>query len=634
MSELKDKLPTLESLKLVNDTLSVKIEKNTQNISQLTEENAELKQDLSDIQTDFETALEFHKGNNLFDKTADGAVQNGYWYWMESGSPRVGAKVVAKPSSPYAAIKIPIDGESAVSFKQAYNNPTDNTYSRFYIWFVVDENMIVTKFMPNYAFTPYFGGYTVTDIPEGSKYLLVSAVYYQKAVDAGFEFMANSGTVALNYEPYTTGYYSVAKADAISSNVRFHAPDKYDVPNSAQVLQVFYRNLIDALNPNCYYVKAKCPVGNAFDKYFEFPKGRTDGTYHLELELYDYNNTLVSSADIPIVVNSKTLASAGTKNILCVGDSLTTGGVWVKEFARMVTQTGGSPAGYGWSNVHFVGTRSIDGVGYEGYGGWRFSTYNAESVSSNVRNITCSHDKTEAQDQHSIYKDSTGGQWKLETIESDRIRIIGVTTDGTGFPETGTLTWVSGGVNHSDIVFTANERAVGNPFWDSATSKVDFAKYAQKIGVSSIDYVFALLGWNDVETADETYRNDVQTFIDNVHASFPNCKIVLIGLQMPSRNGLGNNYGANGVHSDYKRMIDHVFHLDAVYKDIAKSNSNVFSVNLSGQFDTDHNMPTVQKAVNNRSTIMEDMQSNGVHPATAGYMQIADVALRKLTAII
>ena len=37
MSELKDKLPTLESLKLVNDTLSVKIEKNTQNISQLTE---------------------------------------------------------------------------------------------------------------------------------------------------------------------------------------------------------------------------------------------------------------------------------------------------------------------------------------------------------------------------------------------------------------------------------------------------------------------------------------------------------------------------------------------------------------------------------------------------------------------
>lgn len=49
MSELKDKLPTLESLKLVNDTLSVKIEKNTQNISQLTEENAELKSDLGNV---------------------------------------------------------------------------------------------------------------------------------------------------------------------------------------------------------------------------------------------------------------------------------------------------------------------------------------------------------------------------------------------------------------------------------------------------------------------------------------------------------------------------------------------------------------------------------------------------------
>lgn len=51
MSELKDKLPTLESLKLVNDTLSVKIEKNTQNISQLTEENAELKGDLGNLES-------------------------------------------------------------------------------------------------------------------------------------------------------------------------------------------------------------------------------------------------------------------------------------------------------------------------------------------------------------------------------------------------------------------------------------------------------------------------------------------------------------------------------------------------------------------------------------------------------
>lgn len=49
MSELKDKLPTLESLKLVNDTLSVKIEKNTQNISQLTEDIANISNDDSGL---------------------------------------------------------------------------------------------------------------------------------------------------------------------------------------------------------------------------------------------------------------------------------------------------------------------------------------------------------------------------------------------------------------------------------------------------------------------------------------------------------------------------------------------------------------------------------------------------------
>ena len=347
--------------------------------------------------------------------------------------------------------------------------------------------------------------------------------------------------------------------------------------------------------------------------------------------MYDSNGILIDSTNITLKVKAKASNPADVVNVLCVGDSLTTNGVWVKEFYRRLSSSGGSPNADGLTNIHFIGTRDKDGAKYEGYGGWTFNSYNTANVSTNSKIITCvGHNKTEADDQHSIYSDSNGNLWKLETIESSQIKIIAITSEGTSFPTSGTLTWVSGGVNHSNITYTASSNSNGNPFWNSVQNKVNFTTYAENLNANSIDYVYVLLGWNSVTTDRTQYKAQAQTFIDNVKASYPNAIIVLIGLEIPSKDGLANNYGSTGVYSDYYGLVLYVFELDEIHNELVSENSNVFSFNLSGQFDTENNMQTNTRIVNVRNSTMEVYQSNGVHPADSGYLQIADACYRDI----
>lgn len=136
------------------------------------------------------------------------------------------------------------------------------------------------------------------------------------------------------------------------------------------------------------------------------------------------------------------------------------------------------------------------------------------------------------------------------------------------------------------------------------------------------------VGWNNTSTSEEELIGQASVFIENVHNSFPNCKIVLLGLQIPARDGLGVNYGADGIYSKYNKLVNYVHNLNRIYQGLADSISNVSYVNIAGQFDTEHNCITATRKVNVRSNIDETYQSNGVHPALSGYLQIADAEYR------
>ena len=170
-----------------------------------------------------------------------------------------------------------------------------------------------------------------------------------------------------------------------------------------------------------------------------------------------------------------------------------------------------------------------------------------------------------------------------------------------------------------------------NPF--VYNGKVDFTAYCTDLGIDHIDLCYILLGWNMAAYTEDNFKAKAKAFIDLLIAHNANIKIVLVGVQMPFLDGLGYNYGASGVYSNYRALQEFVFNLDGWNKDLAAEYAaNITSINLSGQFDTEYGTWTRNIAVNSRSTEKIEEQNNGVHPKTEGYYQIADAVYRKFTA--
>lgn len=403
----------------------------------------------------------------------------------------------------------------------------------------------------------------------------------------------------------------------------FNTPAYYELV-VGDTFELFWKGVLLVNNPYNYNIKATCNEGKTYRRKYVFTPTQV-GTHSLTLELYDDTETLLDTVTVNLIVKEKAASPSTQKNVLCVGDSLLVGGEWATESRRRLTESGGTPTADGLSNINYIGTCQVGNTKFEGYGGWAFDAYNTEHKSNRFMWVTCTHDKT-AIDQHSIYKDGNDNTWKIETIESNRIKVIRTNESGV-LPTNGTLTWESGGKNHSNIIYTDAVQANGNPFWNEITGAVDFTNYATNQGVSSIDYVYVLLGWNSIGLSSDIYKTQVNLFISNIHNAFPNCKVVLIGLQVPALDGLGENYGCSWNYID---KLKKVFEFNDLYKSIAESTENVYFVNLAGQFDTENNMLVAERTVNARNATTETLQINGVHPAESGYLQIADVVYRSI----
>lgn len=460
-------------------------------------------------------------------------------------------------------------------------------------------------------------GPVTLDVPNGAKYMYVSADVNTRA-DTPTTWPRAVEVVDANF---------IADFNDISNNINaaaVHLPDEYKLVVN-DTFELFWKGVIEAFDPYARDIVCECDRGNCFARKFVF-KPTSAGNYRLKVSVRDDRGNILDTASTILKVSDKALSPSSIKRILCVGDSLTAPGTWPHELNRRLTGIGGTPVADELSNIEFIGTQTHDGTAYEGYGGWTFNSYNSSMQSSAYVWITCTHDKTEA-DQHSTYKDANGAIWKIETIETSRLKMIRQ-SGTTAMPASGTLTHVSGGEHVDDIVFTMSQVAAGNPFWNDKKDKVDFANYAQSIGASSIDYCYVLMGWNSTGNSEISYKSSVRTFINNLRASFPNCIIVLMGIQVPSLDGFGTSYGCSWNYMDKLRFVHE---LDHWYADVAAEYSNVYTISTVGQFDAEYGYPTSTVPVNARSTKTEARQTNSVHPSDSGYMQIADAVYRDLT---
>ena len=550
--------------------------------------------------------------------------------WAYSGSPQSGGLVYINGdqyTTAYTALKIPIPEDAENISIMRYSGTTGYIYS--YYFTDADSKCISYEYNVQYQLS---SGKTLT-VPTGAVYLYIT-------LRNGHDYNTMQLMISATAQPIPYVEYKAyvvipnLKVDGSASEWMHDAvlslPDKYELV-VGDTFELFYQGIVKASHWDDFDVEVVCTKGNAFERKYVFTPTVDDiGSITCVVNLYDPYHRLMDAKIVLLVVKNKASSPLTGKNVLYVSDSLANGGHAPGEFKRRLVGSGGTPSGDALSNITFIGTCDNGYVNYEGYGGWTWNSYNTANSSNAYMWITASgHDKTEADDQHSIYEASNGTQWKLETIQSGQIKIIRV-SGSSALPSTGTLTWVSGGIHHNDITYTASSQASGNPFWDESEGKVDFAKYATALGASSIDFVYVLLGWNSSGTNEETTKQQVKTFIENVFASFPNCKIVLLGLQCPARDGLANNYGASGILAHFYSALNHVCNLNEWYADVASDYENVSFVNIAGQFDTKYNMPSTSMPVNVRNSTTVSIQSNGVHPAQSGYYQIADACYRDI----
>lgn len=399
-------------------------------------------------------------------------------------------------------------------------------------------------------------------------------------------------------------------------------------------LEIFYKGIIQAVNPFDYNIVVSASKGNAYKNRWIYTPVAGDGNFNLTISVHDNQNVKLAEKVAQVRVSAVKASPTALKQILAVGDSLTNAGTWVKELDRRLTMAGGSPAGNSLTNIDFIGSKVNEDTGYEGYGGWTWQSYNSNIVPLKYWVTVTSGMKTETLSEQSIWSDGTR-QWQLETIDvaNNKLKFKQYPEGGNyAMPTSGTLTFVSGGGDTANITFNASAAESGNPFWNTATSQLDFTKYVSNGGYNGIDHCYILLGWNNTSLTGAQLVTEGKKFVDALKTAYPNVKVGIIGLQVPSIDGMGANYGAAASWNYYTKLLK-VFEFNKAYEDWTKESaySGFMSfVHLSSQFDTENNMPQGTRTVNVRNAKTEVYGTNGVHPEYEGYMQIADAAYRNL----
>ncbi|MBQ7779914.1 MAG: hypothetical protein IJ404_05405 [Clostridia bacterium] len=422
-------------------------------------------------------------------------------------------------------------------------------------------------------------------------------------------------------------------------NVKVVLPEKFDLV-VGDTFQLFFRGIIEAANPYMYDIMAVCEKGHNYPRYFEFTPEK-EGTHKLTVTVYDNDKTILASGKTMLYVHEPKKSPEKEVNILCMGDSLTAGGIWPNEAHRRLTATDGTPCGLGLTGFRFIGSKKLGKTGYEGYGGWTWGTYIIRGRERFAAVwIECEHNKT-ADDQHSTWADEDGNLWQLETIEPDRLKFNRVTHENPKPNAGSVISHAKNAKNADPITVIESSYEISNPFWSDETGGLDFVDYCKKLNVPSIDAVYILLTWNGLWSDHlkpwefgPSIVEQGKVFVDALHKQYPKAKIKIMGVQVPSlTGGNGANNGAELPYSDDYGLTKFVFALNRCYEEWANEEAYrdfLEFINISGQFDSEYNMPYTEKPVNTRSKVTEMIGTNGVHPSTEGYLQIADAVYRNM----
>lgn len=191
---------------------------------------------------------------------------------------------------------------------------------------------------------------------------------------------------------------------------------------------------------------------------------------------------------------------------------------------------------------------------------------------------------------------------------------------------------------------TVGWEGTGGWTWNQYIQTFDVKDYIQQYCNGQLDIVYLQLGIN--ELLFHTPFDDIngiiinaKKFINAFHNAYPQCKVLLGSVLLPSQNGgLGANYPANEVSGIYgERGFNLKVHkLNQAYDSLAHSEefaSYTYFIDNNAQFDCLHAYPTQEIPAGNYVEGTETIGTNGVHPTDVGYAQIAAGIFRAIVCL-
>ncbi len=183
--------------------------------------------------------------------------------------------------------------------------------------------------------------------------------------------------------------------------------------------------------------------------------------------------------------------------------------------------------------------------------------------------------------------------------------------------------------------------ATPSPF-KSVNGGIDFKEYMEKNNIDEITEVYIMMTFNGLPgtfqefSFNDSFIKDAKKLIDKIHTDLPNAKISIMSLPLTStKAGLGAYYTIKQAYGDNYGKAVTILNYDAFLEDWCKMDEYkdfMRFVDIKGQFDSENNMPSEKKAVNNTNNNVQEEVGNamGMHPSSAGYKQIGEAFYRAL----
>ena len=375
------------------------------------------------------------------------------------------------------------------------------------------------------------------------------------------------------------------KKNSPQDEVRLLLPEKiYAVPGIET--NIYFENAVRVINPANYVFHVTGTIAGAdTSKWLQGPIGRCDAKRWrftpTEKEIGSHKITLhvisergeIARKDVMVVVTPADAGKDKAVSMLIVGDSLTESTIYPRQILSLVKQAK-SP------DLKMLGSHTGAGrpvrpgdAAHEGYGGWRWSTFNSRWTSDEqLKKLTTPRQLISARSPFLAMKDG-----KLQL-------------DIQGY-------------------------------------------FDRKNGGKPADVITFQLGVNDIFLAQdnnvEQYIDSIFTEMDKLLAAFRKAAPdAVIGVGIPTagcstQDGFGKNYRNLYFRWQYKKNQHRL--AERMMEKFAKHNP--YKVRLIPAYlnlDCENNFPTVSESVSQGSGKKVIRQNNGVHPAPDGYRQLGD----------